>query len=828
MNDEQGSFYLLSTLAGHDNSCNSEREDIKTTLERVENSHGSFMQRLVGSTPNEDVSADKLPMSCQSPPSPHSNAVPDGSTHVRENVSDNGAMNETGRTQGNASGDQWIQSQLEDYMVYQGLTFTNNALGENVLASNRINQIASGEVTKVENNGSNSNSSVICQLCNKSYSNKAHLMRHMQSHTNLRPYKCDLCHLAFRNTSRLKRHKETHSGVKPYKCPLCEAKVSRKEHLKRHMIIHTDSRPFKCSLCPFSAKRIDSIKHHIRQRHVEGMATVTTLHFAPAMVQNLLGQLQSSSAQPIGLPATSNSQQNVARPTGSKKKKKKSASAANNNMSLQPTLPNSQPAQPQQHDELLGLILSNNAPVEGLLPCDMCNKSFTDQAKLNRHKFSHLAVKPFICDICGARLSRQDHLKRHMYMHESSHPLLCGSCRYATNKLSDLRVHIKNQHPGERIRILSSLNNSRSNERSQLTGLVSVSPEKRDSQTNQIASTSDNNVAMSLVDTMVLPQGESIYSAGTWCPSTTDSDTCPNETSGQQMSKRKRKNPQKCQVTMEGGLKVSEAGLVSSPSKDGGASGSGEQSLRIPVPPLSAPLMVPSYNLMHSSQYNLGGQTWKQPNSLTNLGVNYASQAENNGSHFITETSRNRSGIMDLRQSGQFENGHDEHVKHNHCGNSKTGSVKNEKAIDNSHLDNRRSSPIINIDGSSMHQLAVSSRLLSDASLRSGLPRMNEVWGAHFVDKTGWLRMPNAQGFTTPFFNNGMPNFVFNWPLQQGLPISPASKAGNSTSDKLEPSRSSDSNIVGGPNVYNAYDLADLSNQPTFFGQGWPHGMNPY
>jgi uncharacterized Zn-finger protein len=823
MNDEEGSMFLLQS------NPNNEDETAKKNLDRTESPNNSFVQRLLNTMSNDSVTSDKL--SASNTPSPHQVAMANGSAHSRETGSADNILTDASKVASGA-GDQWIHGHLDDYMMYQSLGFPNGAsLGDGGLPSDRLGQVA-GDGVKAETGSSLS--STLCQLCNKTYSSRSHLLRHMESHSTLRPYKCDQCNKAFRNTSRLKRHKEIHAGLKPYKCPLCDSKLSRKEHLKRHLMIHTDSRPFKCSLCSFSGKRIDSVKHHIRQRHAEGLASVTTMQFNQSVMQNLLNQLQASinMQQQQNSPGESSSQQTT---SGSKKKKKKKKKKSKNGHGYAGIMTS------QQQDELMGLILNNSVvppvPIVGKHQCEVCNRSFTDNAKLTRHKVSHMAVKPFVCDLCGTRLSRQDHLKRHMYMHESSHPLVCGSCRYSTNKLSDLRNHIKTEHPGERIRILSALTNSNSNGESgetsqqQTQQTTTSTKSKKGGKSKQVTSAVNNTGGLSLADALVLPQGESIYSAGTWCPSIADTSSSSSEAASQpMMSKRKRKNPQKCQVDGSAAMRASEGGLVSNAAvKDNGASAEGgDQALRVPVPP-GAPLMVPSYNLMHNAaQYNLAatGQAWKHSG-----GMNYGHAGDGN---FAADNRANRGGgVMDLRQQqqGQFDSGpQDDHVsKHGHysggAGSGKSG--KGDKMPDMSaatHMDNRRGSPPrLNDGGNSMHhQLA--------ASLRSGLPRMNEVWGPHFVDKTtGWLRMPNAQGFTAPFFNNGMPNFVFNWPLQQaaGLPISSAAaigKTGNNAADKHEPNRGGSE----GSGLYNAYDLADLGGQPGFFGQGWPPNMNPY
>lgn len=53
-------------------------------------------------------------------------------------------------------------------------------------------------------------SNFVCESCNKSFTTRAHLKRHMRLHTGDRPYACDLCDSRFTRSDHLKAHKSSH------------------------------------------------------------------------------------------------------------------------------------------------------------------------------------------------------------------------------------------------------------------------------------------------------------------------------------------------------------------------------------------------------------------------------------------------------------------------------------------------------------------------------------------------------------------------------------------------------------------------------------------
>lgn len=60
----------------------------------------------------------------------------------------------------------------------------------------------------------------VCSVCNKAFS-YSHLLLHMRTHTNEKPYECNICQSRFSLNCNLKRHMMIHTGEKPYKCDVC-------------------------------------------------------------------------------------------------------------------------------------------------------------------------------------------------------------------------------------------------------------------------------------------------------------------------------------------------------------------------------------------------------------------------------------------------------------------------------------------------------------------------------------------------------------------------------------------------------------------------------
>ncbi|KAI8377783.1 uncharacterized protein BYT42DRAFT_496899 [Radiomyces spectabilis] len=51
---------------------------------------------------------------------------------------------------------------------------------------------------------------------------------------------------------------------KPFICHLCDRPFSRKHDLHRHVRVHTGAKPYQCPCCQKSFGRTDALKRHLR------------------------------------------------------------------------------------------------------------------------------------------------------------------------------------------------------------------------------------------------------------------------------------------------------------------------------------------------------------------------------------------------------------------------------------------------------------------------------------------------------------------------------------------------------------------------------------
>ncbi|XP_067665313.1 myoneurin-like isoform X1 [Haliotis asinina] len=112
-----------------------------------------------------------------------------------------------------------------------------------------------------------SQSGFSCEFCLKKYSTKSNLQGHMRVHSGDRPFSCEFCGKNFSTYCVMRVHLHTHTGEKPFPCPTCGVSFAKNIHLKRHMQIHTGAKPHVCNICGKHFSRSDHVKRHIQSIH---------------------------------------------------------------------------------------------------------------------------------------------------------------------------------------------------------------------------------------------------------------------------------------------------------------------------------------------------------------------------------------------------------------------------------------------------------------------------------------------------------------------------------------------------------------------------------
>ncbi len=113
----------------------------------------------------------------------------------------------------------------------------------------------------------NKNSENKCKFCEKIFSTKGNLDNHiLYIHTETKKYKCEICNKDFIRKGDLTRHnKVIHQNIKYFKCNTCNYVCSTKGDLNKHIeITHNKNLKFECKFCNHKFGYSGDLKRHLK------------------------------------------------------------------------------------------------------------------------------------------------------------------------------------------------------------------------------------------------------------------------------------------------------------------------------------------------------------------------------------------------------------------------------------------------------------------------------------------------------------------------------------------------------------------------------------
>ena len=248
-----------------------------------------------------------------------------------------------------------------------------------------------------EENNPRIESSLKCDLCNKTFTKRGNLNKHNGSvHVSIRKFKCDRCD----KTYKLKQHLNKHIGIfhdkredlkmeKEY-CVKCKKQIF---FLKRHeMMVHEKKFRCFCQICNKSYSTTFNLKKHISLIHEK----------------------------------TSISDEKT-----SKSVMKMQCEICNKNFSRKDSIMKHMKA---THDKIKNF------------QCEFCDRMFDRKDKLNEHIRVHTGVRDYKCKFCEKDYVLKKHLIVHIKRCHNKTKNNCEICLKEFPSIRSLRAHSKMNH----------------------------------------------------------------------------------------------------------------------------------------------------------------------------------------------------------------------------------------------------------------------------------------------------------------------------------------------------------------------------------------------
>lgn len=264
----------------------------------------------------------------------------------------------------------------------------------------------------------NKKASKVCPVCARAFDSVKTLNRHIQCHTEERPYHCVHCKKRFKHMHGLKRHQIY---------AICHRKIARFTWKKEQT--QASKVPVWCSNCGKHFEYLSALRDH--------QENVCKVDLRDVMKCNDCDkEFKSMTMLKV--------HQRIHDPLYCKECGKILA----NEPAFERHKLMHRPMQCTMCEKTFTLLRRLREHYEkdhdftGPYPCPQCDKSFITLSYLAIHQRIHKGEFPFSCDLCSEKFRSSNCLTVHLRKHTGEKPFLCWQCGKSYRSASELTVHM--------------------------------------------------------------------------------------------------------------------------------------------------------------------------------------------------------------------------------------------------------------------------------------------------------------------------------------------------------------------------------------------------
>ncbi len=273
--------------------------------------------------------------------------------------------------------------------------------------------------------------SCVCPVCGKTIRETA-MNKHMNLHTEEKPYTCDMCGKHFRTKWSLREHIMIEIGMKDYVCEMCGKKFVIQAYLNKHMRFHRmcdgEIQGYQCEICGKRYAEEWRVKEHQRNTHRSQnqkryKCELCDHRYAKKWLLRSHKRIVHQAVFP------EYSCEHCGKKFGEKwmiKLHLQTLHSVEGRMDLD---------NPRSMNEIRKLLQYNETMAGDDDPskkrsfdCELCGKSFATKQSMRNHVFAELNLRKYACEVCGKRYNWWMGLREHSIMVHGKKEFVCSLC----------------------------------------------------------------------------------------------------------------------------------------------------------------------------------------------------------------------------------------------------------------------------------------------------------------------------------------------------------------------------------------------------------------